>query len=364
MRDLHARRYETVRAAHDAGMPIYLGTDAGGSLPHGLVADEVAELARAGLPTAEALAAGDLGGPRVARPARAGGGRARPTSSSTRPTRARTSRVLAAPRPSCCEARVARLSRPRCAPTGSASGSARSRRRRRSRRTALAVAASATGSAAGTRSTPRTCRPSPRSRRDHRTLLIHARHPEGDHDLVGKVNVTNVVRGRSLSAAMGYDAYDPYAGRGLFAEGLRLVVGAGRWPREPGGMGLHRLEANVQPGNSALRRAAAVAGLPARGQLAADAVAARRGRQASAGATTTRYAMTAEDWPAAALRTAAVHPAPWCWSTASGSGRTDLARALARELSLPLLSQDLVAPRPGRRGAVGDAGGVAGRWCR
>ncbi len=50
MRRLHARRYDTVRAAYDAGIPVFVGTDAGGSLPHGLVAEEVAELVRAGLP--------------------------------------------------------------------------------------------------------------------------------------------------------------------------------------------------------------------------------------------------------------------------------------------------------------------------
>lgn len=55
MRALHARRHATVRDAYDAGIAIYAGTDAGGTLPHGLVADEVAELARAGLPEAEAL---------------------------------------------------------------------------------------------------------------------------------------------------------------------------------------------------------------------------------------------------------------------------------------------------------------------
>ena len=49
MLDLHERRYATVGAAHDAGIPVYVGTDAGGSLPHGLVADEAAELAHAGL---------------------------------------------------------------------------------------------------------------------------------------------------------------------------------------------------------------------------------------------------------------------------------------------------------------------------
>ncbi|MGZ4686510.1 amidohydrolase family protein [Oryzihumus sp.] len=61
MRDLHARRYETVAAAHDAGIPIYLGTDAGGSLPHGLVAAEAAELVRAGIPAEQALEAATWG---------------------------------------------------------------------------------------------------------------------------------------------------------------------------------------------------------------------------------------------------------------------------------------------------------------
>lgn len=57
MRRLHARRYDTVRAAHDAGIPVYVGTDAGGSLPHGLVAAEVAELVTAGIPPVQALSA-------------------------------------------------------------------------------------------------------------------------------------------------------------------------------------------------------------------------------------------------------------------------------------------------------------------
>ncbi|WP_069811961.1 amidohydrolase family protein [Streptomyces sp. TP-A0874] len=57
MRRLHARRYDTVRAAYDAGVPVYVGTDAGGSLPHGLVAAEVAELVAAGIPPAAALSA-------------------------------------------------------------------------------------------------------------------------------------------------------------------------------------------------------------------------------------------------------------------------------------------------------------------
>jgi imidazolonepropionase-like amidohydrolase len=55
MRRLHEQRYDTVMAAYEAGVPIFVGTDAGGSLPHGLVAQEVAELVRAGLPATSAL---------------------------------------------------------------------------------------------------------------------------------------------------------------------------------------------------------------------------------------------------------------------------------------------------------------------
>ncbi len=57
MRRLHDRRYDTVRAAYDAGVPVFAGTDAGGSLAHGLVAAEVAELTRAGIPPVAALSA-------------------------------------------------------------------------------------------------------------------------------------------------------------------------------------------------------------------------------------------------------------------------------------------------------------------
>ena len=55
MLDLHERRLATVAAAHDAGIRVFVGTDAGGSLPHGLVATEVARLGQAGLSPAQAL---------------------------------------------------------------------------------------------------------------------------------------------------------------------------------------------------------------------------------------------------------------------------------------------------------------------
>jgi imidazolonepropionase-like amidohydrolase len=61
MLDLHERRYATVGAAHEAGVPIYVGTDAGGSLPHGLVAQEMVELTKAGLTIPEVLSAATWG---------------------------------------------------------------------------------------------------------------------------------------------------------------------------------------------------------------------------------------------------------------------------------------------------------------
>ena len=44
-----------IGAAYEAGVPIYVGTDAGGAIAHGRVVDEIAVLVRAGLPTEYAL---------------------------------------------------------------------------------------------------------------------------------------------------------------------------------------------------------------------------------------------------------------------------------------------------------------------
>jgi imidazolonepropionase-like amidohydrolase len=55
MRDLFSRRRETIMAAYDAGVPIYAGTDAGGVLPHGLIAAEAAELVAYGMKPLDVL---------------------------------------------------------------------------------------------------------------------------------------------------------------------------------------------------------------------------------------------------------------------------------------------------------------------
>ncbi|MFF5706024.1 GNAT family N-acetyltransferase [Streptomyces sp. NPDC012794] len=66
----------------------------------------------------------------------------------------------------------------------------------------------------------------------------------------GFVNVNNIVRGAFQCGALGYGAFAHAAGRGLFGEGFDLLLAHAF--AEPGaGLGLHRLEANIQPGNDA-----------------------------------------------------------------------------------------------------------------
>jgi imidazolonepropionase-like amidohydrolase len=57
MRRLYAGSGAVVRAAFEAGVPVFAGTDAGGGIAHGRVADEVRALHGAGLPAEAALAA-------------------------------------------------------------------------------------------------------------------------------------------------------------------------------------------------------------------------------------------------------------------------------------------------------------------
>ena len=57
MRDLYANCYPRLAAARDAGLHIYAGTDAGGMIAHGRIADEVEALKGIGMSPTEALGA-------------------------------------------------------------------------------------------------------------------------------------------------------------------------------------------------------------------------------------------------------------------------------------------------------------------
>ncbi|MFF8918570.1 GNAT family N-acetyltransferase [Streptomyces sp. NPDC015032] len=62
--------------------------------------------------------------------------------------------------------------------------------------------------------------------------------------IAGFINIHNIVRGGFRCGALGYGAFAHARGRGLMSEGLALVL---RYAFGP--LGLHRLEANIQPGN-------------------------------------------------------------------------------------------------------------------
>ncbi|WNM23444.1 amidohydrolase family protein [Demequina capsici] len=56
MRAMHERRHEHVRQLHARGVPLLVGTDAGGTIGHGRLPEEAAQMAMAGVPAADVLA--------------------------------------------------------------------------------------------------------------------------------------------------------------------------------------------------------------------------------------------------------------------------------------------------------------------
>lgn len=66
-----------------------------------------------------------------------------------------------------------------------------------------------------------------------------------DGRIVGVVNVTNIVLGHFRSAYLGYYAFAGHEGQGFMREGVQLVT-----RHAFHSLKLHRLEANIQPGNT------------------------------------------------------------------------------------------------------------------
>jgi ribosomal-protein-alanine N-acetyltransferase len=63
-------------------------------------------------------------------------------------------------------------------------------------------------------------------------------------ELVGVINLNEIVRGSFHSAYLGYYAFEPFSGEGYMTEGLTLVLDQAFGP-----LALNRVEANVQPRN-------------------------------------------------------------------------------------------------------------------
>ena len=68
----------------------------------------------------------------------------------------------------------------------------------------------------------------------------------GDDAILGFFNLSQIARGSLQSAYLGYAAGKPYAGQGYMREGIGLVLQVAFLE-----LRLHRLEANIQPGNKA-----------------------------------------------------------------------------------------------------------------
>jgi ribosomal-protein-alanine N-acetyltransferase len=79
------------------------------------------------------------------------------------------------------------------------------------------------------------------AREDHEGFVVCRRQ---DDAIVGVININNIVRGSFQSASLGYYVGAKYHGHGYMVEGLKLLVNLAF-----NTLGLHRLEANIQPDN-------------------------------------------------------------------------------------------------------------------
>jgi ribosomal-protein-alanine N-acetyltransferase len=82
-----------------------------------------------------------------------------------------------------------------------------------------------------------------RSRREDFLCLVAYRSDSGE--MTGVFTISQIVRGAFQSAYLGYYAHEKHAGQGLMREALEQVL-----DHAFGALGLHRIEANIQPGNA------------------------------------------------------------------------------------------------------------------
>ncbi len=75
---------------------------------------------------------------------------------------------------------------------------------------------------------------------NQKSFIVHL----PSNEIVGVINVSEIVRGFFQSAYLGFYASSAYAGKGMMSQGLKLVLSKAFTE-----LGLHRLEANIQPGN-------------------------------------------------------------------------------------------------------------------
>jgi [ribosomal protein S5]-alanine N-acetyltransferase len=106
-----------------------------------------------------------------------------------------------------------------------------------------------------------------------------------DDQIVGFFNISQIARGSLQSAYLGYAAVERYAHQGYMREGIELVLRSAFVE-----LRLHRLEANIQPGNHASIALARGAGFQREGFSPRYLKIGGRWRDHE------RWALLAEDW--------------------------------------------------------------------
>lgn len=98
------------------------------------------------------------------------------------------------------------------------------------------------------------------ARADQPAVQIHLLCTRDDGAIAGVLNLTEIVRGPLQAANLGYYVFAPHAGQGYMREGVQLVLA-----RAFVTLGLHRVEANVQPSNTASLRLVLASGFRCEG---------------------------------------------------------------------------------------------------
>jgi ribosomal-protein-alanine N-acetyltransferase len=83
-----------------------------------------------------------------------------------------------------------------------------------------------------------------RSARENVAMFLACRREDGA--IAGFFNVSEIVRGPLQSAYLGYGGVAEFAGQGYMTEGMWQLLATAFGPLK-----LHRIEANIQPGNEA-----------------------------------------------------------------------------------------------------------------
>ena len=122
-----------------------------------------------------------------------------------------------------------------------------------------------------------------RTRRDDFTCLVACLREHGE--ITGVFTVSQIVRGAFQSAYLGYYAHQRHAGHGYMAEAMLQLLDHAFGP-----LALHRLEANIQPGNRASVALARGAGFRLEGYSPRYLLIGGQWRDHE------RYAITAEEW--------------------------------------------------------------------